>query len=67
MKESTLTLNPSIGEIDAVALPLAISDDINASGERAARGISNNPTPLPLKKLPLFNSIPPLTKSDPLN
>ena len=39
------TTNPSTGEIDAVAEPLAILTD---SSESAANGILNNPLPSPL-------------------
>jgi hypothetical protein len=40
-----LTTNPKFGEIDAVALPLAIRDESPVKDEN---GISNNPLPLPL-------------------
>ena len=42
------TLNPYSGATDAVTEPDDISVDVNASGVRAERGISNNPLPLPL-------------------
>ena len=41
-------LNPKFGEIDAVAEPLAILFDTNASSVKAERGISNKPLPLPV-------------------
>ena len=40
-----ITINPVLGAIDAVALPLAI---LTESSVIAERGISNNPLPLPL-------------------
>ena len=43
---STFTLNPSTGEIDAVAEPLAI---LLISNDKADCGILNNPSPLPEK------------------
>ena len=39
------TINPKLGDTDAVTLPLAIR---NTSSDNAERGISNNPLPLPL-------------------
>jgi hypothetical protein len=61
-----VTINPLTSLTDAVTLPLAIKSETNASSDKAVLGILNNPSPLPLKKLPLFNSIPPLIKSEPL-
>ena len=60
----TFTLNPSTGDIDAVAEPLAILSILNANADC---GISNNPAPLPLKTEPLFILILPLTNKLPLN
>ena len=62
-----ITKNPFSGVTDAVTLPLAIIVDINASGVRAERGISNNLAPLPLNDEPELNSIPPLTNNEPVN
>ena len=59
----TFTTNPSTGEIDAVAEPLAI---LLISNARADCGISNNPLPLPLKNEPVVIWIPPLTNKLPL-
>ena len=42
------TTNPLFGEIDAVAEPLAIKFESNASSVKAERGISNKPLPLPV-------------------
>ena len=43
-----------------------MNDDNNASGVNAAFGILNRLAPLPLKEEPLFISILPLIKSEPL-
>ncbi|NDC22458.1 hypothetical protein EBZ57_03785 [bacterium] len=40
-----VTLNPKLGDTDAVTLPL---DILNTSDDNADCGISNNPLPLPL-------------------
>ena len=61
------TLNPKSGETDAVTEPLAINADNNASGERAALGISNKPAPLPLKIEPDANVTLPLISIEPVN
>ena len=45
---------------DAVTLPLTINDDNNASGVKAAFGISNNLAPLPLNTEPDVNLTSPL-------
>ena len=59
-------LNPILGSTDAVTEPLTMNDDNNASGVNAAFGILNRLAPLPLKEEPLFISILPLIKSEPL-
>ena len=46
----TFTTNPSTGDIDAVAEPLAI---LLISNAKADCGISNKPLPLPLKNEPV--------------
>ena len=61
------TLNPKSGDTEAVTEPLAINADNNASGERAALGISNKPAPLPLKIEPDSNVTLPLISIEPVN
>ena len=61
-----LTTKPKLGEIDAVALPLAIKVLINASGVRAERGISNKFLPEPLNDEPELIRTLPLTRKLPL-
>ena len=61
------TLNPKLGETDAVTLPLPINGDNNASGVNAALGILNKLAPLPENDEPLFIEIPPLTNNEPVN
>ena len=61
-----LTTKPKFGEIEAVALPLAIKVLINASGVKAERGISNKFLPEPLKNEPELIKILPLTFKLPL-
>ena len=64
---NVFTTNPLFGEIDAVAEPLVIRFDTNASSVKAERGISDNPTPLPLKNpLPFGIITEPLTEILPL-
>ena len=60
-----MTTNPKLGETDAVTLPLVI---LLISNANADSGISNNPSPLPLKNpLPDGISIFPLAIKEPLN
>ena len=54
---SLSTKKPLSGDTEAVTLPLAIR---NTSCDSADCGISNNPAPLPLKKLPDERNILPL-------
>ena len=64
---NVFTTNPLFGEIDAVAEPLAIKFESNASSVKAERGISDNPNPLPLKNPPPIGIvILPLTEILPL-
>ena len=61
------TTNPLFGEIDAVAEPLAIKFESNASSVKAERGIFVNPAPLPLKNPPPIGIVTePLTEILPL-
>ena len=67
MVVNVFTTNPLFGEIDAVAEPLVILLEISASTVKAERGISDNPTPLPLKNPPPIGIvILPLTEILPL-
>ena len=62
---NVFTSKPLFGEIDAVAEPLAI---LLISNAKADSGISNNPTPLPLKIAPGANwTNPPLKNNEPVN
>ena len=62
------TTNPNSSLTEAVTLPLDIILEINASSANAALGISNNPPPLPLKKLPDTAIIfPPVINKLPVN
>ena len=66
--EYEFTTNPVLGATDAVTEPLAINVESNASGDKAERGISNNPLPLPLKNEPVATlTFPPVTKREPVN
>ena len=49
------TINVPLSLREAVTDPVAIKFDINASGAKAERGISNSFSPLPLNTLPLAN------------
>ena len=63
-----VTTNPNSSLTEAVTLPLAIKLEINASSANAALGISNNPSPLPLKKLPdAATTFPPVMNKLPVN
>ena len=65
---SDVTTNPNSSLTEAVTLPLAIKLEINASSANAALGISNNPSPLPLKKLPdAAITFPPVINKLPVN
>ena len=63
-----VTTNPNSSLTEAVTLPLDIIVEIKASSANAALGISNNPSPLPLKKLPdAATKFPPVMNKLPVN
>ena len=63
-----VTTNPNSSLTDAVTLPLEIKFEIKASSDNAALGISNNPSPLPLKNEPdVTTTLPPVTNKLPVN
>ena len=62
-----VTINPLLGDTEAVTLPLIIRVDIKTSSANADLGMSNNPTPLPLKKFPVWSVTLPDIFIEPVN